>query len=92
MTVFESIQSKNIEELVDWLDKYSNVGCTPWENWFDKNYCKKCTTITGYLPELYGEHECAWCELHHKCKYFQDMNKIPSRKQTIRLWLESESV
>lgn len=92
MTVFENIRSKNIEELVDWLDRNGAYDCAPWEYWFDKNYCRKCESTTGYFPELYGEHECAWCEMYHKCRYFQDMNRVPNRKQIIRLWLESESV
>lgn len=91
MTIFENIKSKNIDELVEWLDKNGAYDYTPWERWFDKNYCRKCETVCGYLPELNGEHECAWCELHHKCRYFEDMDRIPGRKQTIRLWLESES-
>ena len=85
MTVFENINSKNIDELVEWLDRNGAYECTPWERWFDKTYCRKC----GALSE--NGHEFAWCELHGNCKYFKDMKKIPNRKQMIRLWLESES-
>lgn len=90
MTVFEDIHSKNLNELVDWLDKHGAYSESPWERWFEKNYCKKCKPVVGTVSYLHGEHEFAWCELNHKCMYFQEMNKVPNRKQTIRLWLESE--
>jgi hypothetical protein len=94
MTVFENINSKNIDELVEWLDKNGASDGNPWILWFDKTYCRKCESVVGYMPNILpdwsGEHEFAWCELNHKCKYFQNMEKIPDRKQTIKLWLESE--
>lgn len=86
MTVFENIHSKNIDELVEWLDENGAYNYTPWERWFRKTYCKKCGTFSA------NEYEFSWCELHNKCKYFQDINKMPNRKQMIRLWLESEVV
>ena len=81
----------NIDELVEWLDKNGAYEYTPWERWFEKNYCKKCATVVGCPEDLYGEHMCSWCELHRKCRFFQDMSTFPSRKQVIRLWLESEN-
>lgn len=94
MTVFENIHSKNIDELVDWLDKNGAYDYTPWQRWFDKNYCKKCELVVEHIPNVLpnweGDYEFAWCELNNKCKYFQDIKKVPNRKQTIRLWLESE--
>jgi hypothetical protein len=97
MTVFENIHSKNIDELVDWLDKNGAYDYTPWERWFDKNYCRKCkAVVTKSVTDQYGdywsgEHEFTWCELYGNCRYFQDMKKVPNRKQTIKLWLESEA-
>ena len=97
MTVFENISSKNIDELVEWLDKNGAYEGNPWSRWFDKNYCRKCEAVTAksttdhYGDYWSGEHEFAWCELHGNCRYFQDMKKTPNRKQTIRLWLESEN-
>lgn len=85
MTVFESFRLKNIDELVEWLDKNGAYDFTPWEKWFDKAYCKKCKAVVE------NGHEFAWCELRGNCKYFENMKRIPNRKQTIRLWLESES-
>lgn len=96
MTVFEDIHSKNIDELVEWLDKNGAFDNTPWLKWYDKNYCRNCeSVIYGSIIDCYGnyyssEHEFAWCELHGNCRYFDNMKKIPDRKQTIRLWLESE--
>lgn len=97
MTVFENIHSKNIDELVEWLDKNGAYSESPWERWFDNSYCRKCKPVeTDSMTDCYGyywsgEHEFTWCELYGKCRYFEDMSKVPNRKQTIRLWLESES-
>lgn len=90
MTVFEDIHSKNLDELVEWLDKNGAYDYTPWERWFEKNYCRKCEAVVGYVSYLQGEHEFCWCELNNKCRYFKDMKGTPNREQTIRLWLESE--
>lgn len=90
MTVFESIHSKNIDELVEWLDKNGAYNQSPWERWFNANYCRKCKPVVTQLPYLKGEHVCNWCEANNGCVYFQDMKKIPNRRQVIRLWLESE--
>lgn len=84
MTVFEHINSMKIDELVNWLDKNGAYDFTPWEQWFDKYHCRKCEEV-----ESCGQEYC-WCELHNKCRFYPDMAKTPSRKQTIRLWLESE--
>ena len=40
MRVFDEFQSKNIDELTEWLDKYAMFDISPWNKWFDKNYCK----------------------------------------------------
>lgn len=84
MTVFEHINSMKIDELVNWLDKNGMYYFSPWETWFDKNHCRKCKAV-----ESCGQEYC-WCELHNKCRFYPDMEKTPNRKQTIRLWLESE--
>ena len=80
MTVFENLMSMNIDELVDWLDKNGAAYGAPWKVWYNKNYCRKCDA-----------DECRWCQIHNKCKHHPEMNKVPNRKQKIRLWLESES-
>lgn len=96
MTVFENISSKNIDELVEWLCENGAYGNTPWDNWYDKNYCRNCGSVTtNSVTDSYGDywegnHEFSWCELYGNCRYFQNLNRTPNRKQTIRLWLESE--
>ena len=86
MTVFESIKSKDIDELVKWIDKHTTIDNSPYITWWDNNYCNKC------MVEIKDGHEYGWCELHNKCKYFQDMDSIPSCEQVIKMWLESEDV
>ena len=86
MTVFESFKANNIDELAEWLDKY--IVCideAPWTLWWDKNYCKKCAA------EVVNFDEYGYCELHDKCRFFQDMYDVPDNKCVIKLWLESEN-
>lgn len=91
MTVLEIFQSKRIDELVEWFDESIVCDGSPWIEWFDTKYCKDCEPEIGYISYLNKEAECNWCELHGKCKYFKDLNSVPDNKQTIKLWLESES-
>lgn len=74
----------NIDEFVDFLNKYVPIDNAPWTEWFDKEYCQKCES------EVKDGHEYGWCELHENCRFFQDMNKQPTEKQVIKMWLENE--
>lgn len=96
MTKFDNFKSKNIDELVEWLDKYGAFDNSPWMLWFDKNYCRNCPPEDSLIPDSQEEQEywhhceCAWCELHDKCKFFPEMDEVPDNKQVIKMWLESE--
>ena len=82
MTVFEKLKATTIDGIVDWLDKYMECDDAPWFRWWVNKYCHQC----------FGEEfERAWCELHGNCKFFQNMSEIPNSKETIKMWLESES-
>ncbi len=91
MTVFEDIKSKNIDELVEWIDNNFAFDTAPYMYWFDDNYCSKCEVEEAYDVDRYVTLKCAWCEINGKCKFFQDMDKVPDAKQTIKMWLESEA-
>lgn len=84
MTVYNSLKCKNIDEFAEWLDKYASHCNPPWDDWFDKNYCKKCDGVE------YEGITLGWCELNGKCKFFQDMNDTPTPVQVVKMWLESE--
>ena len=90
MKIIDVIKSFTIDEMVDFLDEHTTMGGTPWEEWFDENYCSKC--MPEVSPESYycGFVDCAYCELHNKCKYFLDMDDVPDYKQVIKMWLETE--
>ena len=90
MTVFDNFKNKNIDELAEWLAKYCSFDQAPYWNWWDRNYCNKCESETAYLFSKTYESECAWCELNHKCKFFQELDDIPDSKQIIKMWLLSE--
>lgn len=90
MTVFEKIKSKNIDELVDWIDEHFHFDSAPYWKWWDENYCSKCKAIVQTDDEGH-ETKFAYCEVHDNCKFFKDMDNIPDVKQTIKMWLESEA-
>ena len=90
MTIFESIKLMNIDELAKWFKENYIHDDYPVIAWWDKNYCKKCEPEIARILEDNREIECAWCELHDKCKFFQDMDNIPTSKEMIKMWLESE--
>ena len=96
MTVFENIKTKNIDELAEWFSENYMFDEAPYWKYFDDNYCKGCKPEIVLVESLNRdidsdrEMECAWCELNHKCKFFQEMNEIPDNKQIIKMWLLSE--
>lgn len=93
MTVFESIKTKSVEELADWIYKHDVylVDETPWIKWFDGKYCGNCEVEIVHIPDNDRRMPCSWCELHDgKCKYFKDLKEVPDDKQMIKMWLESE--
>lgn len=89
MTVFNNIKIKNIDELAEWLNNHGNDE-SPWILWFDKNYCKKCkpVSIDGAISSWYEDY--GYCEIHGKCRFFQEMEEVPDCLQMAKMWLESE--
>lgn len=93
MNNYDNIMSKNIDELVDWLDEFMSVDNAPWYLWWDKNYCNKCEPEIVYYESDKGRIpiECSWCELEKKCKFFPELDEIPDNKQIIKMWLNNEN-
>lgn len=83
MTVFDSFKIKTIDEIAEWLDEYITCDDAPWLRWWDNNYCKECMMEAK-------ESETVWCESNGNCKFFKDQEEIPSMKEIIKMWLESE--
>lgn len=90
MTVFEKIKSMNVDEFVEWYDKYCTHDDDLCINWWNNNYCGKCKPEIGRYEDSDRDIEFCWCELYSKCKYFQDLNEVPDTLHMTRLWLESE--
>ena len=90
MKVIDEFKSKTIDEFIDWLDEYCSFEDSPWVQWFDKNYCNKCPAEIGRYVDSDRDMKFAWCELYDKCRFFPDMVNVPSSKQMIKMWLESE--
>lgn len=93
---FDKIKSMNIDELSEWLDMYGQIDNSPWIKWWNETYCKSCPSEIGYVVDDTGRnqwnipYECTWCELHGKCKFFQELKDLPDNKEIIEMWLENE--
>lgn len=84
MTVFEDLNSKNIDEFAEWFEENCLHNDDPCIRWWDETCCKNCE------PVVKDGQEYSYCELNGKCRYFENMDKMPNNKETIKLWLESE--
>lgn len=92
MTRHEEIINKNIDEFADWLNSlaiWSNE--SPWEQWFEANYCSKCAVVICKDPDTGRDIRCSWCELHDQCKYFPTLDTIPDNKYIIKQWLRQNT-
>ena len=90
MTQFENFKNMNLEELAIWLDVYGEFDNSPWMQWWDENFCDKCESIKMSYPDTpHITFPVGWCELEHKCKFFQDRDDMPSNKEIITMWLNS---
>lgn len=91
MTHFEEFKNMDIDALAEWLDEHGQFDNSPWTSWFDQKYCKNCEPVMCHYPNSTHEFPCSWCELNdNKCKYFPELAQIPSNKETIKMWLQTE--
>ena len=92
MKQYDILKSKTIDELARWLGEYTYTDNSPHIKWFGENYCEKCEPEIVHLAVFdIGECKCGWCEIHDKCKFFQELDDIPDNEEIIKLWLESEA-
>lgn len=82
MTRFDSFKNSGIKSLSQWVSDFVPYEGSPWEQWFDTNYCKKCCPITK------GDNEFAYCEVNHKCFYFPQLEHNITNQEIIQKWLE----
>lgn len=89
MNNFNNIKAMDIDGFAEWLDNlvYDD---SPWLNWFNEKYCHNCEPVIGEENWLGKPMEFSWCEINKRCKYFQDMDDIPSCVEMAKMWLESE--
>ena len=101
MTNFEHLKNMSIAELAEWLDVHGQFDTSPWQEWFSQVYCNKCEPIKckyadaeerfGFTLLYSREIECSYCELEGRCKFFPDLDDIPSNIETIKMWLNKET-
>ena len=91
---YEVLVSMSIDELADWLDKNGIPDCSPWMNWFSEKYCEKCPSVFVELnSEQFGNirsEEC-YCENSDKCRFFEELDSMPSCKDVIKMWLQNDA-
>lgn len=90
MTNFERLRKMDIDQFTEWLDEHGAFDQSPWILWFDEKYCKNCPDVMCEHEDGEREFPCAWCEIHGKCKFFQEKKEVPDNKEIIRLWLAEE--
>ena len=91
MTNFEKIKSMNKIDLTNWLDNYGQFDHSPWFDWFDENFCKKCEPIKCKVLALGNkEIECSFCEIENHCRFFKEQI-MADNKVIIKLWLDAEA-
>lgn len=84
MKRIDRIKLLSTDEFANWLEENWSHDDDPCLRWFDEKYCSKCE------PLEIDEREYAYCEVHHKCRFFQELNEMPIGVETMKLWLESE--
>lgn len=101
MTRYDKFISASLDALAEWINEHGQFDDSPWMNWFDNTYCKKCESIILThkedfdklgLEKWYSSQtvECAYCGVYHKCKYFPQYNDVISNCDIIKLWLQQE--
>ena len=102
MTNFEKFKAMDVECLATWLDQNGIIDNSPWMLHFNDKYCANCESIMckledfeeilGFKPMFFGRDvECAYCEVYNKCRYLEDMDRVPNGVEVVKLWLESEA-
>jgi hypothetical protein len=105
MTNLEKIKNMDINAFAEWLDKNGFFDTAPWTTWFAKKYCDNCESIEchyvdakeklGITPFYDDTIECAYCELADetgvkRCRFFPELDDVPSNVEMIKLWLNEE--
>ena len=89
-TFFEYIKEMNIDELAEWLDTNAWIDTSPWMLWWDKTYCGNCESIMCKYGDGNHEFPCSYCEIYDKCRFFSERAEVPSGREIVKMWLESE--
>lgn len=90
LTRLNKLQMMTLDSFTDWLDKHGEFDGSPWIKWWEKKYCQACDSELVRDVDTGREMECAWCELHGKCRFFQEMDYVPDNKDIIKMWLDGK--
>lgn len=91
MTNYEKLRSKSVSELAEWFAEQFEYEYTPWDRWFNENYCSDCEPVIARLFEDNSEHECSFCEVNgDTCRYFPSKDILLDLPLLIETWLKSE--
>ena len=99
MTNFELLKCLSLEGLAGWLDSLEYSEDSPWNQWFDNEYCNDCKFVECSYADYWGNDKetlrngtvkCAYCELYNKCKHFPDLEAAPTQEEVIIMWLRRD--
>lgn len=92
MTNYEKL-TKTMDRgtLAEWLNRAVEYCHSPWDRWFDKNYCQKCPDIMGWHEKYHKEIPLCWCEVHDTCKFFPEIDYQLNDPDIIKMWLDAEA-
>ena len=102
MTNFKHLQTMSVDQLANWLDKNGMFDGSPWNDWFNEQFCEKCEPIECHYAraktdlgiELLTPEstiECAYCECHDHCRFFPEIKDMPDNRKVIEMWLIEEA-
>lgn len=90
MTIYDKFTTSTPTSLAEWLDEHGQFDGSPWMEWFDTNYCKKCEPILGKCEDDYRTLKFSYCELKGRCRFFPDLDHCIRNSEIIEMWLKLE--
>lgn len=88
MTNRDVIKNFSEEDFINWLVNFNLVEDSPWLQWLDDAYCKRCQRISGRIEGSDYDHFFSPCEFGaDECPFkVADLED----RELIKLWLDAK--